>query len=322
MNLFDSGSGETGKITVRGVSVEVLQALNQLAATHDRSVEAEARQALRVWVAPQVDLKQREKRAAAVARRLNFLQEELATIRPGPTPLPSHFAELMGFSHADDVERWFAGEGEPSFQELYGIADLVGCNRDWLVHGEGHPFSSQYARIPESPKQGVEWLLDGSSGTQPELHLIRNMSKDGEFALVKRFSEWRAQTIRTPYHISESIGAGGESSLASLFLIWERLYKHWTKSNLLVEGHLLDESQFSALLGGKRHPLNVIPQGEKSCWWEDIWDVQQMGKHEYWPGWHSLTQRIRRVIDARPSLNEERQRLRAEDGNAAGAMGQ
>ncbi len=28
----------------------------------------------------------------------------------------------------------------------------------------------------------------------------------------------------TPYHIREHIGAGGESSLASLFLIWEELY--------------------------------------------------------------------------------------------------
>jgi plasmid stability protein len=310
MSKFESTRTETGKITVRGIPIEVLQALNQLASFHDRSVEAEARQALRVWVSPQMDQNKREKRATAISRRLHFLQEELETFVQGPKPSPSRFAELMGRNHAEEVESWFAGEEEPSFYDLSTIANLIGCSRNWLVHEEGYPFSSTYSRIPELPKQGVQWLLDGSSNSKlTQLHLIRCMSENGEFAVVKCYSDWCAITYHTPYRFSENIGTGGESALASLFLILEKLYKHWVRSNLVIEGYLLEETLFDSLLNGRRHPLNVIQNGHKNCWWEDIWDIKQIEKHEYWPGWTSLTQRIRRVIETRSYYKDEQRRI-------------
>ena len=302
-----------GKITVRNLPTEVLNALSRLAEQHDRSLEAEARQAIRAWVQPQITGEERNSRAASIGQRLRYLQSEISELRPSKAATPSRLAEALGWTHAGNVERWFAGEEEPSLAELSQIADWLGCKKDWLLHGEGSPYSSVYTRIPEDAFLGPDWLLTPSeSGENPKIHLVRSRSEAGEFAFVKSFSDWNSQTFSTPYHISDVIGAGGESSLASLSLILQGLYKRWTgkgASDVFVEGYLVDESAYSSLLAGKSHPMNILRQEEKSCWWEDFWDENQFRDHNYWPGWKNITERIFRAIEGRPTLKEQRDKL-------------
>lgn len=310
-----SNDAPAGKITVRNLSAEVLNALSRLAEQHDRSLEAEARQALRAWVRPQMENEVRSSRATAVGQRLRYLQSELMALRTPKNATPSRLAEALGWSYADNVERWFAGEVEPSFSELSEIAELVGCHKDWLVHGEGSPYSAAYTRIPEDAFAGPDWLLAPSElGLKPRLYLVRCRSESGEFAFVKTFSAWNAQTYTTPYHISDVIGAGGESSLAWLSLVLEGLYKQWTGANggeVYITGYLVSNESFTSLLAGKRHPMNILQDEEKSHWWEDFWDENQFRNHEYWPGWKTITERIFRTVEARQSMREQRETLKA-----------
>ncbi|WP_156386289.1 FitA-like ribbon-helix-helix domain-containing protein [Pseudomonas sp. Root562] len=310
--MFNSDA-PAGKITVRNLPPEVLNALSRLADRHDRSLEAEARQAIRAWVQPQIAGEERNSRVALLGQRLRYLQTEISELRPSKVATPSRLAEALGWTHAGNVERWCAGEVEPSLTELSQIADLLGCKKDWLLHGEGSPYSSVYTRIPEDAFLGPDWLLTPSeSGENPKIHLVRNKSEAGEFAFVKSFSDWNSQTFSTPYHVSDVIGAGGESSLASLSLVLQGLYKRWTGkggSGVFVEGYLVSESAYSSLLAGKSHPMNVLQHEERSCWWEDFWDENQFRDHNYWPGWKNITERIFRVIEGRPTLKEQRDKL-------------
>ncbi|HGM8160017.1 TPA: hypothetical protein ACKQEN_004805 [Pseudomonas aeruginosa] len=317
--MFNSDA-PSGKITVRNLPSEVLNALSQLAECHDRSLEAEARQAIRAWVQPQIAGEKRNTRVTLIGQRLRYLQTEISELRPSKVATPSRLAEALGWTHAGNVERWFAGEEEPSLTELAQIADLLGCKKDWLLHGEGSPYSSVYTRIPEDAFLGPDWLLTPSeTGEAPKIHLIRNKSESGEFAFVKSFSDWNSQTFSTPYHVSEVIGAGGESSLASLSLVLQGLYKRWTGnggSSVFIEGYLVSESAYSSLLAGKRHPMNILRHEEKSCWWEDFWDENQFRDHDYWPGWKNITERMARVIEGRPHLKEQRERLNGIKANS------
>jgi plasmid stability protein len=316
--MFNSDA-PTGKLTIRNLPARILDALSKLAEQRDRSTEAEARQALRAWVQPQIEGAERASRAVAVGQRLQYLQSELARLRTSPKATPSRIAEALGWSHAEKVERWFAGEAEPSFAELTQIADLLGCQTDWLLHGEGEPYSAIYTRIPEDAFAGPEWLLTPSaSGKKPRIYLIRCRSKAGEFAFVKSFSDWNAQVFTTPYHVSDEIGAGGESSLAWLSLVLEGLYKRWTGiegSEIQIGGYLVSKESFSSLLAGKRHPVSILQEEEKSHWWEDFWDENQFRNSEYWPGWKAITERIYRVVEARQSMREQREKLKTYRGS-------
>jgi antitoxin FitA len=312
--MFDNAS--TAKIAIRNLPGEVLQALTELANQRDRSVEAEARHALRNWVQPQLQGQARVARAGVIGQRLRYLLDELNALHPGRSASPSRIAERIGWSHANAIEQWFAGEDEASFADLNMIATVVGCSGGWLAHGEGHPFPSEYARIPERPESGVEWLLAPVAAGDPpiaELHLVRSDSKEGQFAFVKRYSDWKASTFHTPYHVSEEIGAGGESSLAWLTLTMERLYKQWTTFNLTVKSYVVQSTTFSELLEGKRHPINILQSHRTvaTCWWEDIWDETQFRKqHEYWPGWRRLAERIARVVEGNTAMKEQRDAIR------------
>lgn len=317
--MFDSSNA--GKIAVRNLPNDVMQALADLAGQHDRSTEAEARYAIRAWVAPQLTQYSRTSRMAVLGQRLNYLLNEISGLKSGAPVPPSRVAYSLGATHADAVERWFAGEDEPSFAELAQISSVFGCSCDWLTHGEGQPFRSEYVRIPEDAMRGADWLLQPfeNGGRAPELFLIRNTTDAGEFAFVKQYTEWHATVYRTPYHVSEDIGAGGEASLAWLTLVFECLYKRYTKlgaSDVQVQSYLVEDKVFSALLEGKRHPLNVLrsPQAIKSCWWEDIWDENQFPKQNYWPGWSSVAERMFRVVEARSTMKAQREAIRGAAG--------
>ncbi|ARD10040.1 hypothetical protein B7R56_20185 [Pseudomonas savastanoi pv. retacarpa] len=304
-----SNESPSGKITVRSLPPEVLIALNGLAEQHDRSLEAEARQALKAWVKPITEKIEQSSRLAELVLRLSLLKRELEKLYPTRQVSPSRIAEALGWSYAEPVEGWFLGKNEPSIDELTQLSLLFGCQRDWLVHGEGKPYAAVYSRIPEEANAGAKFLLAPTDdGKIPTLHLVRSMSETGQFLFIKQYSDWNVQTFSTPYHISEVIGAGGESSLAALSLVLKALYKAWTGGNAQnnwISGYLVEPDVFSKLLAGDTHPLNVINTVDKSTWWEDFWDISQFKKANYWPGWSSVTERIHNVIERRSSLKEQ-----------------
>lgn len=316
--MFDS-TGGPGKLTVRNLAPDVFSALTELASLHDRSLEAEARQAIRAWVQPQLTREGSAGRALAVGQRLSYLLAEANQFASGRPVTVSKIAELAAYTHAGDLEDWFAGDEEPAFSDLERISSVLGCSRTWLVHGDGNPYRAEYTRIPEDPPAAAAWFLrpalDG--GAPPELSLLRSTSAAGEFALVKHHSALSAQTFHTPYHLSDKVGAGGETSQVWLALGLQALHREFAaRGEVLVKGYLVEPTVFSQLLEGRKHPLNVLNDARvaSSPWWEDIWDEEQFGRGNYWDGWDALVRRIQRHIGLSRPMAESRALLQSGAG--------
>ena len=295
----------SSKIAVRNIPDEIFRALETLADLHDRSTEAEARQALRAWVEPLLMKDSRNTRRKEIAKRLNLMLEQVNSY--GAKLTPSHIAEIIDEEHAEDVEDWFIGDKEPSFSKLSKIACHLGVNQDWLKHGDKTPYPLQYERLPENPVEAVEWLLNWSPTNErvKSLHLIRVDNTTGELFIAKESEKGHFQTFNTPIHVSEEIGAGGEASLAALFVTLELL----DKRDCGVIGYLPCTDDIAQLTDGNTHPGSLLGKCSRSTWWADIWDAERAPKHNYWPGWTSLHERIERVISARPRLRELRIRI-------------
>ena len=291
---------ETGRILVRNLSTEVLSALSKLASKAERSLEAEARQALKQWVEDHLNAASKMERTTQVSRRLHFLMDEIRALRSSEPISPSRVAAALDFEHASQVESWFAGEEEPSFKQLETLAQLLGANRNWLQYGEKSPFIVETIQLPRSPAAAVHLLKIGDNAEEvKEIILVRSDSQRGELTIVCRLNSWKAITYRTHLHISEEIGGSGEAALAWFFLTLKRLHLAHIKDGFLVSSYLLDEQGCSALGSGSRHALNVLKESKNArhnCWWEDIWDEDQYPKHEYWPGWKQLARRINDVV--------------------------
>jgi plasmid stability protein len=307
------------KISIRNIPSQIFQALETLAYRHDRSTEAEARQALRAWVEPLSVQDSRNSRSKAVAARLNLMLSQVNAGQQGRDLAPSHIAEAIKEERAGEVEDWFLGEKEPSFAQLEAIASFLGVNSEWLKHGDKTLYPPEYHRLSENPFEAVDWLLtwndttDASSdGTVKTLHLIRADNDTGGLYIVKESDQGHFRTFYTPIHVSEAIGAGGEASLAALFVTLEILYKRYTKmgSDIMVLGYQLRPNDITQLTGGNTHPGVLLKEASRSMWWEDLWDRKMAPHHNYFPGWQSLYERIDRVISGKASLNKIRTQIR------------
>ena len=275
------------------------------------------RQALRVWVQPQLERAGAGARARLVGQRLSYLLAEATQLSPGRTVTVSKVAEWAGYSHGGELEEWFAGEVEPSFADLDRLAAVFGCARAWLVHGDGQPYRGDYARIPEEPRAAVEFLLQPptAGAAPPEILLLRSTAPAGDFAFVRRYGELSAQSFRTPYRLSAEVGGGGQACQAWLALGLQALYQTFTKrSDIHVKGYLVDEAVFNSVLEGRKHPLNALDdqRASSSTWWEDLGDPTQRGHNRYWDGWDDLVARIDGHIASNRAMADARAQLRGE----------
>lgn len=307
------------KLSVRNIPSQIFAALEFLAIAHDRSTEAEARHAIRAWVEPSLVKHERNARRTEVAERLGRMLEQVNNQRYTNKLRPSHIAMAIGESKSEEVEDWFLGLQEPTFKQLAAIAHHLGVQPKWLQHGDGCMFYVASERLPSNPFEAVEWLLsweikDGEQeATVSNIYFVRELSEVGGLVVIKKSSLGHYRIFTTPYHVSEHIGAGGEASLTHLFVMWEALYKRFTKNSASfhVSSYLAKPEDFRLLYEGNTIPDKVLSDSNKSMWWEDIWDEKMQTKHEYWPGWHSLFRRIAYCIEHSPGMVRVREEIRA-----------
>ncbi|MFM0729327.1 hypothetical protein PQQ52_02370 [Paraburkholderia sediminicola] len=312
------GGKMLGKMAVRSIPPEVLSGLETLAAQHDRSVEAEARFALRSWVEPLMQRHVRSARRAEVAARLTDLLDQVNKAHHGRSIKPSHIAQAIGEDYAEHVENWFTGEAEPSFGQLEAVACYLGAVPAWLQHGDRCKFPVDTYRLSDDPAEATQWLLDiGSDKPVQFLHIVRQNNEAGQLTIVKQYEDWHCTTWSTPIHVSEEIGAGGERALAALSVTLELLYKYYCRPSStraavkVIKSYLLEPSGYKALLNGNAHPLMILRDASERPWWEDIWDVDQFRDHSnYWPGWRQLCERIYRAVGHMSGLAQQRELIK------------
>jgi antitoxin FitA len=304
-----------GKMTIRNVPDDVLTSLGQLATQNDRSVEAEARFALRSHVQPLMQGEIRSTRLTQVGTRLTDALDHVNRVRAARSKRPSHVAQAIGEARAFDVEEWFIGRAEPTFAQLEKVANYLGCSREWLQHGDGRMFEVAGPSLPDNPGQAVRWLLDLDQADARQmsfLHLIREDSESGSLVIVKQYEDWHCRTSRTSIHVSEAIGAGGEGALARLSVTLQLLYGYYTsrhcKGGLVIKSYVLPRELCETLRNGTAHPLVALEDGYERPWWEDMWDEEQYAHHSgYWPGWKKLCERIARAVAFRDALSRQRE---------------
>jgi len=139
----------TRKLLVRAIPEEDFLLLQEMAESDERSVEAQARHAIRMSVMSLRFERERRARAEGLAKRLNMAHRTLLIHRPDHSTSLSHVAEAIGLDVAEPVHRWFCGEAEPTFSQVRQLATFLGCDPGWLQHGDSE------ASGGATPPQGI-----------------------------------------------------------------------------------------------------------------------------------------------------------------------
>ena len=84
-----------------------------------------------------------------VAARLCAVAAIRKLLRTGVPASPSRIAEQLGHPYADHVEKWFSAEldVQPRNLGLMAAPDMLDCNVEWLVTGQGQPFAAPPVKI-------------------------------------------------------------------------------------------------------------------------------------------------------------------------------
>lgn len=303
------------KISIRNIPELVWHALEELASLHDRSMEAEARHALRSYVEPVLQANVRSTRRKATAERLRMSLSLVNSVRFGRHFNPSHIAFEIGEDYAEKVEEWFTGEREASFTQLALLADFLGVEKRWLQFGDEPIFPVESITVPEDATEGVKWMLNLEEGEPITcLHLVREDEVGGSLVVVKQYGDWKCTTHSTQFVLSESIGKGGESGLVRLMLMLELLYAYTKRKSVSIRSYNIPRERTLAMSDGRMHPLSVLNQALRSTWWEDIWDVEMFRTQtKYWDGFSQLAERIYQRIEAEEFWKAERNLIRSGD---------
>ncbi len=83
----------------------------------------------------------------------------------------SLIAERLGYETAEIFLDWIQGKQEPTFTELRKIADFLGVNQDWLVHGYGHPTPHSFFEVIGNPEIDIPKLFLTTGKTDQEILL-------------------------------------------------------------------------------------------------------------------------------------------------------
>lgn len=308
-----TNTNKAAQMTIRGVSREVIEALEASALRNNRTREGEARAALQAWAQPEArKIEHATKYCLDVSQRLQHALDQVKrhVIRHSELT-PSHLAEQIGEPSASQVIAGFHGERELPFAVLEKLAVALGVSSEWIKHGTSTPYASSLLRLEGSVDESVDMLL----GSTPldTLHLLRTSDATGGLYVIRKHKgSPLCDVFYTPYHVSESIGAGGEADLCMLFQVLEQLYKRYTRKlpssdeeriDCVIKSYLVEPKVLTSRETFEQvHPLALVKEAKEAPWWEDVWDNSQ--NHEHWPGMLDLRRRIQSAIASKKARSQ------------------
>lgn len=193
-------------------------------------------------------------------------------------------AQLMKLHRISELENIFTGKVEPTFDFIADFSEMLGVNKDWLIEGKNNPFSNELTSHND-PMDYLSTILN----FEPEgIYFIRENTDTSAAFILLKVSKWKYIVIDRTWHISDEVGAGGQSQLVSFFLFIKEL-RDVRKLHTKCWGLTLNRNEFSALLSGKAFPGKHIDVSfSEDPWWDDLTDINHKypisENYEQWHG--------------------------------------
>lgn len=220
---------------------------------------------------------------ASIVKRFNQVLDLLNEKRTYGKYTIAGLAQLMKLHSVGELECVFLGSQEPSFEFIDHFCATFGVNRNWLIEGKEAPFRES-ERTHFDP---LEYLDEIEALAPNRVYFIRSASEVGEVFLLLKLSDYKYKIFSQVWHISDHVGAGGQSQIFGMYQLILALQK--SRFSTSCGGRVLPEDEFNDLLSGKVFPGSVIEfPARENPWWDDFVDVHHTypisSNYESWYG--------------------------------------
>ena len=195
----------------------------------------------------------------------------------------SRLAMMMALDRAGDLERYVAGQDEPTFDFLRRLAASVGSNPEWLITGKGPIFPCPVAAMYD-PMDCAPII---ASEPFERIYFVRSRGFRGETVIMARESEFRYRLLNHPWTISGEVGAGGQWTIRRFLELLNSLSD--SERARKCGGRMISAELFDRLVSGDAHPDTVfLAEPTENPWWDDFCDIRHRmpiaNQYEFWYG--------------------------------------
>ena len=260
-------------VVIRNLSDLFGRLLKERAARSGRTIEEEGRGIL---VAALSEPPPPERQREAVARRLNRLLQLLNEAPHAYAFKVPEMAAYLRLNTASELESYFLGENEAPFSFLDQISEAFGLRPDWLKFG--HRTEPFFLR-GHSLGLNRERFIDHIKTVNPQkVYFVRSLNGEGYASIILRTAEWKYEGTYDDWHVSDHVGATGQSQLFELWKLLKKIEKDHDIGRITV-GRDLPPDLYLSLVRGEIFPGALLERQDRyrSNWHEDFTDID----HEY-----------------------------------------
>lgn len=248
----------TSVLTLTGLSIKSTK-------SKKNEIEAEGDYQKRVVADPET------KEPTEVELVATRFRESLELMNEGNSYSPftiAKLAQLMKLHKIGELERVFNAEEEPSFEFISHFCNTFGINKNWLVHGQGFPYSNQ----EQTNFDPLAYYSEIERENPNRIYFIMNNSEIGEVFILLELSDFKYKIFQRTWHVSSHVGGGGRSQIYGLYKLIKKLKKN--DYSLKCGGRILEPEIFDKLLSGRVFPDAVLSRPSyENPWWDDFTDV-------------------------------------------------
>jgi len=179
-------------------------------------------------------------------------------------------SEILNLDRRSILDNIISGRKEPTFEFIKNFCKTFRINYDWLNEGKGYPFYIEYNYF--SP---MDYLTDIIKLNPERIYFIQNKSETAETFIMLGFSEWYYMVGTITWHISNNVGASGQSQIYDLYRLIKELKENMFSSKCM--GLKLESKEFYNILYGKSFPgsclIGEMGRRGNNPWWDDFTDI-------------------------------------------------
>lgn len=203
---------------------------------------------------------------AKIGRRFDQAIGLINAGRPYDEPL-EHAAIAHFLGHADwrELERISAGTSSADLRELEILAEGLGLNPDWLLHGRDYPF-----RLDDGHKEaGAQF--DALVDLAPRRIIFArcyDWPQDTIVAAQRDDLRWWVFTHSHPTR--EDVGTTGRHQIFDFCCLLRRLFRRFWLTDTRCQGAMICGEDYQRLIMGQVHPGTILATESNDPWWEDL----------------------------------------------------
>lgn len=220
---------------------------------------------------------------ASIVKRFNQVLDLMNEKRTYGKYTITGLAQLMKLHSVGELECVFLGKKEPSFEFISHFSETFGVNKNWILEGKEAPFRESEGTHYDP----LDYLEEIETLAPNKIYFIRSASEAGEVFLLLKLFDHKYKIISRVWHISDHVGAGGQSQIFGMYRLILALQK--SRLSTACGGRILSKDKFNDLISGKVFPGSIIDfPAQDNPWWDDFVDVHHKypisSSYESWYG--------------------------------------